>query len=254
MLKRIGVVAGLAVVLAVSTGAQTLDDVLAKYYEARGGLAKLEAVQTAKITGTMTVGPGVDAPFTFYWKRPNKIRTEFTVQGQTGIQAFDGTSGWMYLPFMGKTEPEKMPEDVVKSVEDEADFEGPLVDWKAKGNKVELLGKENVEGTEAYKLEVTRKSGEATTVYLDADYYLEIKSEGKRTIRGQEVEFESSSGDYKAVDGLMLPFSITTKAKGAPQGQTMTFKTIELGVPVDDALFTMPAPGPKDAPAAKPSN
>lgn len=251
MLRKAVCMVGLAAVLAVSVGAQTLDDVLAKNYEARGGLAKLEAVNTAKITGTMTVGPGVEAPLTFYWKRPNKVRTEFTVQGKTGIQAFDGTTGWMYLPFMGKTEPEKMPEDLTKSVEDEADFEGPLVNWKAKGNTVELLGKENVEGTEAYKLKVTTKNGDVTFVYLDADYYLEIKSEGKRTVRGQEVEYESSVGDYKEVDGLMLPFSVTSKAKGAPQGQTMTFKTIELNVPLEDSLFTMPAPAAKETPAGK---
>ena len=254
MLKRVVWVAGLAAVLAVAAGAQTLDDVLAKYYEARGGLAKIEAVKTAKITGSMTVGPGVEAPLTYYWKRPDKVRMEFTVQGKTGIQAFDGTTGWMYLPFMGKTEPEKMPEDAIKDMEEAADFEGPLVNWKAKGNEVELVGKENVEGTPAYKLKVTRKSGDVSFVYLDADYYLEIKSEGKRTVRDQEIEFESSTGDYKEVDGLMLPFSVTSKAKGAPQSQTMTFKSIELDVPIDDALFVMPAPGTKDAPAPQPSN
>lgn len=248
MAKKAWVAAGL-VVCAAAAGAQTLDDVLAKYYQARGGLDKVEAVKTAKITGTMTMGEGMEAPFTWYWKRPNKLRTEFTMQGMTGIQAFDGTTGWMVMPFMGKTDPEKMPDDVLKNIAEEADFDGALVDWKAKGNAVELLGKEKVEGTDAYKLKVTRKSGDVTTVYLDADACLEIKSEGKRTIRGQEIEFETSTGDYKDVNGLMIPFSMTSKAKGMPGAQTLTFTKVELDAPLDDALFAMPAAKPAPAPA-----
>jgi outer membrane lipoprotein-sorting protein len=253
MIRKALCVVGLGAVLAVAANAQTLDEVLAKYYEARGGLDKLTAVKTAKITGTMTMGPGIEAPFTWYWERPNKLRVEFVVQGQTGIQAYDGTTGWMYLPFMGKTEPEKMADEQLKEMEDQADFEGPLVNWKAKGNQVELVGKESIEGTDAYQLKVTRKSGDVDNVYLDADYYLEIKDEGKRTIRGQEVEFESSIGDYKEIGGLMIPFSISTKAKGSAESQTVTFKTVELDVPVDESIFAMPAPQPKETPAEQPS-
>jgi outer membrane lipoprotein-sorting protein len=253
MARRALVIAGLGLVLAATAGAQTLEEVLAKYYEARGGLDKLTAIQTAKITGTMTMGPGVDAPFTWYWKRPNKLRVEFTLQGQTGIQAYDGTTGWMYMPFMGKTEPEKMAEDLQSSVEDEADFEGPLINWKEKGNQVELVGKESVEGTEAYKLKVTRQSGDVDYIYLDAEVYLEIMSEGSRTIRGQKVEFETSTGDYKEVDGILLPFSLTSRAKGAQSGQTVTFKTVELNVPMDESMFAMPAPGAKVGPVEQPS-
>jgi outer membrane lipoprotein-sorting protein len=251
MLRKIMCVLGLGALLAVSAGAQTLDEVLAKNYEARGGLAKIEAVKSAKITGTMTMGQGIEAPFTWYWVRPNKLRVEFTVQGQTGIQAYDGTSGWMYMPFMGKAEPEKMPDEMANEMEEQADFEGQLVNWKKKGSQVELVGKEPIEGTEAYKLKVTNKHGDTTFVYLDADAYLEIKADGKRKVRGQEVEFESSIGDYKPVDGIMLPFSTTTKAKGAPAGQTVTMKTVEFNVPVDPAMFEMPAK--KAAPAATPS-
>jgi outer membrane lipoprotein-sorting protein len=254
MIRKALCVVGLSALLAVAAGAQTLDEVLAKYYEARGGLDKIAAVDTAKITGTMTMGPGVEAPFTWYWKRPNKLRVEFTVQGQTGVQAYDGTTAWMYLPFMGKTEPEKMPDEQIKNMEDQADFEGALVNWKEKGNEVELVGEESIEGTDAYKLKITRKSGDVDYDYLDAEYYLEIKSEGTRTMRGQPIEFESSIGDYKEVDGLMIPFSVTSKAKGAPAGQTVTFKTVELNVPVDDSIFAMPAPEAKEKPAEPPSN
>jgi len=239
-----------ALAVASIASAESLEEVLAKNYEARGGLDALHAVNTAKLSGTMTVGPGVEAPFTWYWERPNKIRMEFTVQGQTGIQAYNGEIGWMFMPFMGKAEPEKMPDEAVKQLDQQADFEGPLVDWEKKGHTVELMGKENVEGTDAYKLKVTLKGGDVSYVYLDAEYYLEIKEESKRTMRGQEVELESTSGDYKEVGDLLLPHSMTSKAKGAPAGQTITITSIELNPELADDLFDMPAA----APAAESSN
>jgi outer membrane lipoprotein-sorting protein len=198
-------------------------------------------VSSVKITGTMTLGGGLEAPFTYYWQRPNKMRSEFTVQGQTGVQAYDGEIGWMLMPFMGKTEPEKIPDELTSNMEDEADFEGPLVNWRDKGHQLELLGPDTVEGTDVYAIKVTRANGNATTVYLDAEYYLEIKSEGTREINGQEMDFETASGDYKEVGGLMLPHSVSSKAKGVPGGgQTVTFTEIDLDAEIDPSLFSMP--------------
>jgi outer membrane lipoprotein-sorting protein len=251
MRKSFAVLALGAMLLAWGAAGETLEEVLAKNYEARGGLDKITAVKSARLTGKMTMGQGMEAPFLWQWKRPNKLRLEFTIQGMTGVQAYDGTTGWMLMPFMGKTEPEKMSQEDADNVKEQADFDGELVNWKEKGYKVELLGKEPVEGTDAWKLKVTKPNGDTTTVYLDAEYYLEIKSEGKRTIRGQEVEYESSVGDYKEVDGLMIPHSITSKAKGTPSGQTITIDKVELNVPIDDAVFAMPEVAKKDAPAPK---
>ncbi len=233
--------AGLAwAAMAAAGEPMTLERVLARYYQARGGLERLHAVRTARIEGTMTMGQGMEAPFTWYWKRPDKLRVEFTIQGQTGIQAFDGETGWMYLPFMGKTEPEKLPDEMVKQLAAQADFEGPLVDWKEKGHTVELVGREKLEGTDAYKLRLVRGGGDVSYIYLDAEYYLEIKEEGRRTVRGQEIEYETVSGDYKEVGGLMIPHSIETAVRGMPQRQTVTFTRVELDVPIDDSLFAMP--------------
>jgi hypothetical protein len=156
------------------------------------------------------------------------------------------------MPFMGKKEPEAMSADDLKGMEDQADFEGPLFDYKTKGNQVELVGKENVEGTPAYKLKVTKKNGDISYIYLDADAYLEIKEEGKRKFRGQEVEFESTSGDYKTVDGLVFPFSLSTKPKGAPSGQTITVQKLEVNPGVEDVRFAMPKVEPKKEGAPKP--
>jgi outer membrane lipoprotein-sorting protein len=220
--------------------AQTADELVEKNIQAKGGREKLKAAQSVRMTGKMDIGQGAQAPFVVELKRPHKSRIEFTVQGMTGIRAYDGSSGWMIMPFLGKKEPEAMAADDLKDMDDQADFEGPLVDYKSKGHQVELIGKENVEGTPAWKLKVTKKNGDISYIYLDADAFLEIKEEGKRTFRGQEVEIESTMGDYKTVDGLVFPFSIQSKPKGAPAGQTITIEKVEVNPAVDDSRFTMP--------------
>jgi len=233
---------GLAVgvLIAIPASAQTVDELIAKNLQAKRGLQKLKAVQAARLTGTMTVGPGMEAPFVLEFKRPNQMRLDFTLQGMTGTQAYDGKTGWMLMPFSGRKDPEPMPTEVLKQAEEQADFDGPLVDYQAKGNKVELVGKEKVEGSDAYKLKVTLKNGDIRYIYLDADQYLEIKVEGKTTIRGSEVENSTSIGDYKEVGGLMLPYAMETTQAGSPQSEKTTTEKIELNVPIDDARFKMP--------------
>jgi len=240
MLRRLLTLLFAGVLLAGPVSAQTLDEVIAKHLEARGGEEKLKAVGTMRATGKMTMGPGMEAPFTIEWQKPMSMRMEVTLQGMTMVQAFDGKTGWMINPFQGKKEPEAMAGEELKAVEDQADIMGVLLDWKQKGHQVELLGKETVEGTEAYKLKVLKKNGDTEIIYLDADAYLPFKEESKRTIRGQEMEFETSVGDYKEVGALVFAHSYESKAKGMPQGQTITLDKIELDVPVPADRFTMP--------------
>lgn len=228
-----------ALFLAFSLSAQTADEIIDKHIKAMGGAEKLKAIQTVKATGKMKVGP-MELPITLIKARPDRMRMDFTVQGMTGTQAFDGTTGWLVMPFMGKKEPEKMSEDMLKDMRDEADFDGPLVDYKSKGNKVEYLGKEDVQGSPAYKLKVTTKQGTESTQYFDAETYLTIKTEGKRKIQGQEVESETTIGDYKEVDGMLFPHSMESKAKGAQGGQSITVEKYELNAKVDPASFKMP--------------
>jgi len=242
MLRKFGL--GLAVVLllvlaAPAATAQTVDELIEKNIKAHGGLEKLKNVKTTRMTGKMTMGQ-MEAPFVIEQKRPNMTRMEFTVQGMTGVQAYDGKNGWMVMPFAGKKDPEPMSADALKMAEDQADFDGPLLDYKTKGNTVELAGKENVEGTEAYKLKVTKKTGDVTYLYLDAETFLEIRSEGKRKIQGNEVEAETSIGDYKEVNGLMVAHSFESGAKGMPQKRKLTVDKVEFNVAVDEARFKMP--------------
>lgn len=249
MLRKLcfGIIAGAALLPAV--WAQTADEIIAKNIQARGGMDKLKSVQSIKSTATMAMGPGMEAPGVLIQKREKLARLEFTIQGLTAVQAYDGKNAWQIMPFMGKKDPEVMSADEAKEVEEMADMDGPLVDYKSKGNQVELLGKEKVEGTDAFKLKVSLKNGDVQTVYIDADSFLEIKEETKRTVRGSEQVFESAIGDYKEVGGIIFPFAVESGVKGSPQKQKLTITKVELNVTADDSIFKMPPPAPAPAPA-----
>lgn len=228
----------------------TVDEILAKNAEAKGGLDKLRAVSSIKFTGKMTLGGGMEAPITLAKKRPEMMRMDFTVQGMTGTQAYDGSTGWMLMPFMGKKDAEQMPADALKEVKDMADFDGPFIDYSKKGYKVELLGKADVEGTSAYKVKVNR-DGQDSIVYIDAESFLEIKSEAKRKVQGQEIEGETVFGNYQEFGGLLFPMSIEMKAKGMPAGQTITLDKVEINPEIGDDHFKMPVKKAEAAPAEK---
>ena len=218
----------------------TVESLIEKNLEAKGGRERLEAVESARLTGTMNMG-GMEAPFVFEWKAPDKVRIEFTIQGMTGIQAYDGETGWAVMPFMGKTDPEKMSAEDTAQIKSDADFRGPLFDPEEKGYEVEYLGEEEVEGTPTYKLKVTKESGDVSTIYLDKEYYLEIKQDDTRTMRGQQMESETAIGDYKEVDGLLIAHSHDiTSAMMPGQSQTMLFEKVELNPEIADDRFEMP--------------
>jgi outer membrane lipoprotein-sorting protein len=245
-------VAGMFVALGLA--AQTADELIEKNIQARGGREKLKTVQTIRYTGKMSIpAQGIELPFTQEQSRPSQLRRDFTLQGMTGSQAYDGKTAWQIMPFMGKKDPEPMTGDELKELTDEADVDGPLVDYKEKGNTVEYLGKADVEGSPTYKLKLTQKSGSVTTLYLDAETYLEIKEESKRSMRGQDVEIEESIGNYKKLDeGLTFPYTMEQKMKGQTgASQTLTFEKIEINPKLDNARFAMPAVA-KD-PAPKPN-
>ena len=232
---------GLALLLAAPAAAQTVDEVIAKNIDAKGGLARQKAVKSIRMTGRMTVGPGIEAPIVLEIKRPKSMRIDISVQGMTITQSYDGTTGWMLNPLSGRTDPEVVPSDTLKSMEQQADLDGPLVDYKAKGHTVELLGKEKVEGTDCYKLKASLKSGDSMTYFIDAETHLEIKIEGRTMVRGTEQLSETLVGDWKEVGGILMPHSIDSGQPGAPMRQKITIEKIELNVPLDAGRFAMPA-------------
>lgn len=250
MRKRNLLMLAATILVSAALHAQTVDEILDKNAAAKGGWDKLRALKSYRMSGKMVMGGGMEAPLTLLKSRPENVRMEFTVQGMTGVQAYDGSTGWMVMPFMGKKDPEAMSGDMLKEVKEQADFDGPMVDYKKKGNTVELLGKEEIEGTSAYKLKLTTKAGDETIVFVDADSFLEIKMLAKRKIQGQEIESETSIGNYQEFEGVLFPMSIEMKPKGAPAGQTITFDKIEVNPTIAADLFAMPKKA--DAPAAKP--
>ncbi len=119
---------------------ETVDEIIAKNIEARGGRAALDAAEAFRMTGKMTMGPDMEAPLTVEKKRPMKMRFEFQLQEMTGIQAYDGARGWTVMPFIGKPDPELMTGADLEGAAETADFDGPLIDYAKKGHTVELMG------------------------------------------------------------------------------------------------------------------
>ncbi|HSF39490.1 MAG TPA: outer membrane lipoprotein-sorting protein [Thermoanaerobaculia bacterium] len=240
-------VAGLA---GAAAFAQTADELVEKSIQASGGREKIEAVKSARMTGKMSMGQGMEAPMVIETVEPNKFRMEMTFQGMTMIQAYDGKSGWQVQPFMGKTEPELMNEQEQKAMEDQIDDMDLFTKYKEKGHTVELVGKEELEGSPVYKLKLTKKNGDVANLYLDAETYLLVKQTGKTKMQGQEIESETSLSDYKEVAGVLYPHSIQTKIPSMPGGvMAMTFEKIEPNPDIPASRFDMP---PKKEAAAPP--
>ena len=229
---------GLAL-LAMPVSAQTAEEIVAKYIKTIGGAKKIEAIKTLRRAGKFTEG-GFEAGIIQENKRPEMARKEFTFQGITGVHAYDGKTGWKIEPWQGKKDAEQMGEEELKQIQEDADFDGPLVNYQQKGNKVEFVGAESVEGTDAFKLKVTLKNGDVSYYFMDTDYYVPIKIESKRMVRGAEREFETSLGDYKEVAGVYLPHSIESGVKGSPDKLKITFEKIEANVALDDSRFKQP--------------
>ncbi len=223
--------------------APTLDELVAKNIEAKGGADALRALQSLRLTGKMLVQQGqIQLTYNETKKRPGEVRTEATIQGMTAVDAYDGKEGWRISPFGGRKDPEKMSADDAKPLTEEAEMDGPLVDWKAKQSTVDYLGTEDVDGTLAYKLKVVRKNGDVSFVYLDPDHFLEIRILTQRTRHGAQEEVETDLGDYEKIGGVFVPFSIETGRKGDPDKQKVIIEKGEANVPVDDAMFHFPAP------------
>ena len=236
-MARIVVVGMLCIAAAAS--AQTAEELVAKNLQARGGVEKIKAVNTLKMSGKVYVG--INAEFSQEQKRANMIRQNFTVQGMTEIEAYDGSVGWKISPFEGRKDAEMLGEDDMRNLVEDADIDGPLVDYQAKGNKVEYLGHDLVDGDDAYKLKVTLKNGDVVYYYLDPDTYLEIKKEKQQFIRGSVRESEQLLGSYKQVDGVYYPFSMEVGTKGSGEHARYTIGSIVVNTPIEDSYFKMPA-------------
>jgi hypothetical protein len=226
----------------------TLEDVVAKCIEASGGQKAYKAVNTLKITAKMHV-QGMELPIIAYVKRPLMGRIEVIFQGMKIITAFNEVMGWTINPLQGETQAKKMPEDVYVRLKEGLDIDHDFIDYQQKGHTLELMGKEELDGTPVYKIKMMKKSGNLEYMFIDAEYFLVVKQISKVKRGENEFESEEIMGDYREVAGIMMAHSTETKINNKTVEQS-TIEKVEVNLSLDDKLFQMPekktAETPKD--------
>jgi hypothetical protein len=232
--------------MAATASAQSVDEIVDRYLLARGGLGRIRSIHTLRMSGTLSPAPGEKGPFLLELKRPGKMRVEITLRGSTMTQATDGKAAWVVAPMLGGGSAVILPPEESQGLNDQADIEGPLVDSAAKGNKVELAGRETRFGGEAYRLKVRLKSGDVRYLYIDSRSYRQVAEEGERPSPRGLVLVETRLSDHRHVDGLLVPFVLDITA-GREERQRVVFEEVAVNVPIDDARFAVPA-GAKPAP------
>jgi outer membrane lipoprotein-sorting protein len=240
----------------------TAEQIVEKNVAARGGLQAWRAVQSLSMNGKLDAGGNetpslttrgvrtggtqlprrpteqTQLPFRLELKRSRKSRLEIDFHGQTAIQVFDGTQGWKVRPFLNRHEVEPFTADEMKSMSTQSDLDGPLVDYSAKGTKIELEGTDKVEGRDAYRLKLTYKDGQSQRVWVDAKTFLESKIEGSpRRLDGKYHNVEIYYRDYKTVSGIVVPYLTETKVEGVKQTEKIEVETVAVNPRVEDSRF-----------------
>lgn len=217
---------------AISASAQTLDQVIDKHLEAIGGKEKLKALNSIVMEASLAV-QGMDIPVKLTQVHNKGQRVDITAMGTSNYIINTPTEGWTYMPIQGQTAPEAMPAEAVKEAADALDVQSNLLDYKTKGHQVELIGKEDVEGTECFKIKIKMKGGSEQTIFIDPKTYYIIKSINKSKGTGQEVEQTQTFSNFKKLDsGYVFPFSM----QGFGPGE-LTISKIDVNVQVDEKIF-----------------
>lgn len=213
--------------------AQTVDEVIDKFITAVGGKEKLMALNSIKMEGTLTT-QGFDVGIIVTVLNGKGARTDISIPGMSeGYRIVTPTKGWNFLPFQGMSAPEEAPEDQLKSQQSQLDLQTSLLNYAAKGHKVELQGKEKVDGAECYKLKVSYKNGKTATLFIDATTYYRVKSVSSINMNGQDTEVTTTYTDFKKTpEGYVFPYSQTN------QSGTISYTTFEINKPVDEKIFS----------------
>jgi len=230
-LIKTSVIAIAAMLVSVFSFTQTAEEIVAKHIEAIGGADAWKKINSIYYEGKMTV-QGAEVNVTLTALNGKGARQNITVMGMTGYQIITPTAGWNFMPFQGQAAPEAMTADELKQAVDDLDVQGKLVDYKVKGNTIELLGKDDVEGTECFKLKITTKAGNVETVFIDPKSYYIVRTVQKRIANGQESDVPTDLSNYqKLTEGIVVPFSITL-----PFGELVISKA-DVNKPVDESTF-----------------
>jgi hypothetical protein len=228
--------------LAARAQALTADELVARNIEAKGGAAALNAVQSVRRSGQLIVNGGQFVlGLVETRQRPDSIRDEVTLQGLTQVEAYDGKEGWKIDPFSGRKDAERTPADDLKGLIEDADIDGPLGSYKQRGAKLEYLGTEDIDGTAAHKLKVTSKDGDVQYVYLDPDYFLEIRVESQRNVRGVKETVVTDLGEYEKVQGVYWPLALTSGKKGDRDPAKIQYTKVEVNPAIEPGFFSFPA-------------
>jgi hypothetical protein len=220
---------------------RVVDGLIARNVEARGGVDAWRAVDSLRVAGRMDLGQGMNVPYTIEQKRPGKMCLEFEFDGEVATQCVTGDSGWKVLPYLGRTRPEPMTDIEFREMADTADIDGLLIDAARRGHDVSLVGKEMVNGREAFKLEVTLPRGAKRWIYLDAETGLEVKLETMRMRNGREQLVETWYSDWRETDGLLIPHRQDSKAEGNREMHWLTVERVIVNPSIDDQRFERPA-------------
>jgi len=259
----------------------TAAQIVEKHAAARGGLQAWRAVQTMSLAGKMEAGYGdsaarslryisnarairreraalaatdkgeaqdkqqaeqqVQLPFVMEMKRPHKSRVEIEFAGKTAVQTYDGKTGWKLRPFLNRKDVEPFTAEEAKSTAEKDDLDGPLLDYAAKGTKVQLEAVEPVEGRDAYKLKLTMKDGKAQHIWIDAQSFLDVKVEvTPRRMDGRMHDVWVYQRDFRSVQGVMIPIVVETVVIGYRETHKMLIEKVAVNPALDDALFGKP--------------
>jgi hypothetical protein len=221
--------------LSLSVFSQTADEVIEKHLAAIGGKEKLMQLNTLVTEGSLAV-QGMDIPIKISQEHSKAQRVEIAVMGMTGYIINTTTEGWSYLPFQGQASPEALPAEVVKESADQLDIQSPLLNYKEKGHTVEFIGKEDVEGTECFKLKIIFKGGAEATMFFDPSTYYMIKQITKSKATGQETTQEQTFSNFTKQEGYTFPFSMT----GMGPGGVVSITKIEINKSLEESLFKVP--------------
>lgn len=253
-------------------------EIVDKHVDARGGAQAWKAVQTLQLSGRMEAGRGdnitrarkmalagkkvggkatnaelvaanaeadtgkqIELPFTLDLKRPNQTRLEIAFQGKTAVQVFDGQHGWKYRPFLNRTDIEPFTADEANAEASRGDLDGPLIDYQAKGSKVDLEGADLVAGQPAYRLRVTLQNGQAKHVWIDAKTFLDVKVEGSpRRMDGKMRPVYVYQRDFRSVQGVVIPFLLETAVDGYSETHKLSVEKAAVNPVLDETIFSKP--------------
>lgn len=217
----------------IIASAQTVDEIISKHLTAIGGLEAWRKVSSIKYEGSMMV-QGAEVAVVQTVLHNKGSRQDISLAGMKGFNIMTPVAGWNFMPFQGQMQPEPLTEEDIKEGQPQLDAQGELIDYKEKGSSVELVGKDDVEGTECFKLVLTFKSGKSETLFIDPNSYHIIRLIAKQKANGQEMEVTTNFSNYqKLPEGIVVAMSMTL-----PFGE-LNMTKVEVNKPIDESIFTL---------------